>query len=70
MILCVINSLRANVFNFVILVIKAFIVNSEFGLYIKLLSVKVYVVIFAKELIKIVYLSLILCIYNVLYLII
>jgi hypothetical protein len=47
-----------------ILVIKAPVINSEFSLYIRLLSVKVYVTVFAKELIKIVYLSLVLCVYN------
>jgi hypothetical protein len=49
----------------VIFVIKAFIINLEFSLYIRLLSVKVYVIVFAKELIKVVYLSLVLCVYNV-----
>jgi hypothetical protein len=63
--LCVINNLRTNVLNFVVLIIKAFIINSEFGLYIRLLSVKVYVTVFAKELIKVVYLSLVLYVYNV-----
>jgi hypothetical protein len=48
-----------------VFVIKAFIINSEFGLYIKLLSIKVYITVFIKELIKIVYLSLILCVYNI-----
>jgi hypothetical protein len=47
-----------------IFVIKAFVINSEFGLYIKLPSVKVYITVFAKELIKVVYLSLILCVYS------
>jgi hypothetical protein len=64
MILYVISGLWANVLNLVVFVIKAFVINSEFGLYIRLLSVKVYVIIFAKELIKVVYLSLILCIYS------
>jgi hypothetical protein len=64
-VLYVINSLRANILNLVILVIKAFAVNSEFGLYVRLLSVKVYITVFVKELIKIVYLSLVLCAYNV-----
>jgi hypothetical protein len=63
--LCVVNSLQVNVLNLVILVIKAFVVNSEFSLYVKLLSVKVYVTVFAKKLIKIVYLSLVFCVYNV-----
>jgi hypothetical protein len=48
----------------VILVIKAFIINLKFSLYIKLLSVKVYVIVFVKKLIKIVYLSLILYVYS------
>jgi hypothetical protein len=48
----------------VVLVIKAFVINSEFGLYIKLLSVKVYIIVFAKELIKVVYLSLVFCVYS------
>jgi hypothetical protein len=56
---------RANVLNFVIFVIKAPAVNSEFSLYIRLLSVKVYVTVFARELIKIVYLSLVFCVYNI-----
>jgi hypothetical protein len=64
MVLCVINSLRANVLNLVVFVIKAFVINLEFGLYIKLLSVKVYITVFAKELIKVIYLSLVLCVYN------
>jgi hypothetical protein len=63
-ILCVTNSSRANILNLVVLIIKAFVINSEFGLYVRLLSVKVYVTVFAKELIKVVYLSLILCVYN------
>jgi hypothetical protein len=65
MVLCVVSSSRANVLNLMIFVIKAFVINSEFGLYIRLLSVKVYVAVFAKELIKIVYFSLVLCVYNV-----
>jgi hypothetical protein len=48
-----------------VFVIKAFIINLEFGLYIRLLSVKVYVIVFVKELIKVIYLSLVLYIYNV-----
>jgi hypothetical protein len=44
----------------VVLIIKAFAVDSEFGLYVRLLSVKVYVTVFAKELIKVVHLSLVL----------
>jgi hypothetical protein len=64
MVLYVISGLWANILNFVVFVIKAFVINSEFSLYIKLLSVKVYIIIFAKELIKVVYLSLILCVYS------
>jgi hypothetical protein len=64
MVLCVINSLRANVLNLVVFVIKAFVINSEFSLYIRLLSVKVYITVFTKELIKIVYFSLILYVYS------
>jgi hypothetical protein len=63
-VLCVVNSSRANVLNLVILVIKAFIINLEFGLYVRLLSVKVYVAVFVKELIKIVYFSLVFCVCN------
>jgi hypothetical protein len=48
-----------------VFVIKAFIINLKFGLYVRLLSVKVYVVVFVKEFIKVVYFSLILCVYNV-----
>jgi hypothetical protein len=47
-----------------VLVIKAFVINSEFSLYIKLLSVKIYVIVFIKELIKIVYFSLVFCVYS------
>jgi hypothetical protein len=64
-VLYVISNLRANVLNLVVFIIKAFVINLEFGLYIKLLSVKVYITVFVKELIKVVYLSLILCVYNV-----
>jgi hypothetical protein len=64
MILYVVNNLQANILNFIVFVIKAFVINLEFSLYIKLLSVKVYITVFAKELIKIVYLSLILCVYS------
>jgi hypothetical protein len=64
MILCVANSLQANILNLVVFVIKALIINSEFNLYIKLLSVKVYITVFIKELIKIVYLSLVLYVYS------
>jgi hypothetical protein len=48
-----------------IFVIKTLVINSEFGLYIRLLSVKVYIIVFIKELIKIVYFSLVFCVYNV-----
>jgi hypothetical protein len=65
MVLCVVNSSRANVLNLVILVIKAFAVNLKFGLYVRLLSVKVYIAVFVRELIKVVYLSLVLCVYSV-----
>jgi hypothetical protein len=64
MVLYVISNLRANVLNFVVFVIKAFIINLKFGLYIRLLSVKVYVIVFVKELIKIVYLNLVLYVYS------
>jgi hypothetical protein len=63
-VLCVVSDSQANVLNFVVFVIKAFVINLEFGLYIRLLSVKVYITVFIKELIKIVYLSLILCVYS------
>jgi hypothetical protein len=65
MVLCVISGLQANVLNLVVLIIKAFVINLEFGLYVRLLSVKVYVTVFVKELIRVVYLSLVLCVYNV-----
>jgi hypothetical protein len=61
-VLYVASDSQANVLNLVVLVIKALIINLEFGLYIKLSSVKVYVAVFAKELIKVVYLSLVLCV--------
>jgi hypothetical protein len=48
----------------VVLVIKAFVINLEFGLYVRLLSVKVYITVFARELIKVIYLSLVLCVYS------
>jgi hypothetical protein len=48
-----------------VFIIKAFIINLKFSLYIRLLSIKVYIIVFIKELIKIIYLSLILCVYNV-----
>jgi hypothetical protein len=59
-VLCVVSNSRANVLNLVVLVIKAFAINLKFGLYIRLLSVKVYVAVFVKELIKVIYLSLVL----------
>jgi hypothetical protein len=61
-VLCVVNSSRVNVLNLVVFVIKALVIDLEFSLYVRLLSVKVYVVVFAKELIKVVYLSLVLCV--------
>jgi hypothetical protein len=64
MVLCVISNSRANVLNFVVFVIKAFVINLEFSLYVRLLSVKVYITVFVKELIKIVYFSLVLCVYS------
>jgi hypothetical protein len=64
MVLYVINSLQTNVLNFMIFVIKAFAINLEFSLYIKLLSVKVYIIVFVKELIKVVYLNLVLYVYS------
>jgi hypothetical protein len=64
MILYVINSSQANVLNLVVFVIKAFVINLKFSLYVRLLSIKVYITVFAKELIKIVYLSLVLCVYS------
>jgi hypothetical protein len=64
MVLCVVNSSQADVLNLVVLVIKAFVINSEFNLYVRLLSVKVYVTVFAKELIKVIYFSLVLCVCN------
>jgi hypothetical protein len=64
MILCVINNLWTNILNLMVFVIKAFVINLEFSLYIRLLSVKVYIIIFAKKLIKIVYLNLVFYIYN------
>jgi hypothetical protein len=50
MVLYIISDLQANVLNLVVFVIKAFVVNLEFDLYIKLLSVKVYITIFVREL--------------------
>jgi hypothetical protein len=64
MVLCVVSNSRVNVLNFIVLVIKAFVINSKFSLYVKLLSIKVYITVFAKELIKIVYFSLVFCVYS------
>jgi hypothetical protein len=64
MILCVVSGLQANILNFVVFVIKAFVINLKFGLYVRLLSIKVYIAVFTKELIKVVYLSLVLCVYS------
>jgi hypothetical protein len=64
MVLYVANNLQANVLNFIVLIIKAFAINLKFSLYIRLLSVKVYIIVFAKELIKVIYFSLVLCVYN------
>jgi hypothetical protein len=65
MVLCVASNSRANILNLVVLIIKAFAVDLKFGLYIKLLSIKVYIIVFIKELIKVVYFSLVLCVYSV-----
>jgi hypothetical protein len=65
MVLYVVSSLWTNVLNLIVFVIKAFTIDLKFGLYVRLLSVKVYITVFAKELIRIVYLSLVLCVYNV-----
>jgi hypothetical protein len=48
-----------------VFVIKAFTANLEFSFYIRLLSVKVYIIVFIKEPIMVVYLDLILYIYNI-----
>jgi hypothetical protein len=64
MVLCVASNLWANVLYLVVLIIKAFAINLEFGLYIRLLSVKVYVIVFIRELIKVVYLSLVFYVYS------
>jgi hypothetical protein len=63
-VLCVVSGLRANVLNLIVLVIKALVINLEFSLYVRLLSVKVYIIVFARELIRIVYLSLVFYVYN------
>jgi hypothetical protein len=64
MILCVVNSSQVNVLNLVVFVIKAFAINLKFSLYIRLLSIKVYIAVFTKKLIKVVYFSLVLCVYS------
>jgi hypothetical protein len=64
-VLYLISNSQANILNLKVFVIKAFVINSEFGLYIRLLSVKVYITVFLKKLIKIVYLSLVLCVYSI-----
>jgi hypothetical protein len=61
-VLCVTSGSQADVLNLVVLVIKAPAIDLEFGLYVRLLSVKVYITVFARELIRIVYLSLVLCV--------
>jgi hypothetical protein len=61
-VLCVASGSRANVLNLVVLVIKASAIDSEFGLYVRLLSVEVYVAVFARELIRVVYLGSVLCV--------
>jgi hypothetical protein len=61
-VLCVASGSRADVLNLVVLVIKALAIDSEFGLYVRLSSVKVYVAVFARELIRVVYLGLVLCV--------
>jgi hypothetical protein len=65
MVSCVVSNSQANILNLVVFVIKAFIINLKFNLYIRLLSVKVYIIILVKKLIRIVYFSLILCVYNI-----
>jgi hypothetical protein len=64
MVLCVVSDLWANVLNLMVFVIKAFVIDLEFNLYIKLLSVKVYIVVFIRELIRVVYLSLLFYVYS------
>jgi hypothetical protein len=48
-----------------VFVIKAFIINLKFSLYIRLLSVKVYITVFVKELIRVVYFSLVFYVYSI-----
>jgi hypothetical protein len=64
MVLYVVSNLQANILNFIVFIIKVFIINLEFSLYIRLLSVKVYIIVFIKELIRVIYLSLILYVYS------
>jgi hypothetical protein len=64
MVSCVASSSQANVLNLVVFVIKASAINLKFGLYVRLLSVKVYITVFVRELIKVVYLSLVFCVYS------
>jgi hypothetical protein len=64
MVLYIINNSRANVLNLIVFIIKALTINSEFSLYIRLLNIKVYITVFVRELIKVVYLSLILYVYS------
>jgi hypothetical protein len=64
MVLYVVNNLWTNILNLIVLIIKALVINLKFGLYVRLLSVKVYITVFIRELIKVVYLSLVLCIYK------
>jgi hypothetical protein len=64
-ILYVASGSQANILNLVVFVIKALAVDLEFGLYVRLLSVEVYVTILVRELIKVIYLSLVLCVYSV-----
>jgi hypothetical protein len=64
-VLSIISNLQANVLNLIVFIIKAFIINLKFGLYIKHLSIKVYIIVFVKELIKIVYFSLVFYVYNI-----
>jgi hypothetical protein len=63
-VLCVVSGSRADVLNLVVLIIKAPAIDLKFGLYVRLLSVKVYIAVFVKELIKVVYLSLVLYVYS------
>jgi hypothetical protein len=64
-VLYVASGSRANVLNLVVLVIEALAIDLEFGLYVRLLSVEVYIAVFARELIRVVYLSLVLCVCGV-----